>query len=744
MVSFKALIAASFVAALVASKEATIVYHRDDLAMNTCVQLIAKKVTFFAKTAKLANYCSTKNQPALGTMAHCLEQMNEEYPTSRQVFLKSCAAANASLSVEKYLAAYYNATQYMISAPKIVNKTIPLVNAPINFTQPAVHSAWRSLETRFINYNYASWFGIALLAYWFFVMLVAGLCNLVYFIAPGLVNSMRGSLINTFRKYVTLPALGGKSHSHGYMFMRLIQLYFPTRLELILIFGFWALAIIFNAVLIDGVSPNFVWAVKLAEIGRKIGDRSGIMCLYLIPANILFAGRNNFMLWLTNWPYSRFINIHKHVSRLIFLMVLLHTVGLTYNGKGVGKYYTRNAQAYVRWGYVALVAASIMMVQSMRTVRRNNYELFLACHIILAVLFIMGGWLHCEDPGYPEWFYAATAVWCLDRVVRICRLVIFGAQTANVQLLANETLRVTVDRPAWWKPYPGCIAYIHFLRATCFWQSHPFTIVSEKGTKQIVFYIKVKGGMTHGLYGYLSKQPNMSANIKVSIEGPYGAVSSAYKFANQVFLAGGNGIPGLYYQAMSAISKGNKQVNFYWVIRHYRSLEWFDQELMSFKDTGVKPIIYVTQPHTGLIEPSGDGGIYASDSDSDLAEERGLQDSTHSPVEENKTSDNDSDEKKAGSSLDDSDHHGDHHLPDIESNQYILAAKKRYAGIVEFREGRPDVYELVREEIHGATGPIAITTCAHPSMVDEARKSVAQNLNESQYRVDLYEELQNW
>ena len=43
------------------------------------------------------------------------------------------------------------------------------------------------------------------------------------------------------------------------------------------------------------------------------------------------------------------------------MMSIAHGVGMTYNGKGIGKYYTRNAKPYVRWGYVALVAMSIMV-----------------------------------------------------------------------------------------------------------------------------------------------------------------------------------------------------------------------------------------------------------------------------------------------------------------------------------------------------------------------------------------------
>lgn len=80
-----------------------------------------------------------------------------------------------------------------------------------------------------------------------------------------------------------------------------------------------------------------------------------------MPPLVLFAGRNNFMQWVSGWPYARFVYIHKWISRVVFMMSIAHAVGMTYNGKGIGKYETRNAKPYVRWGYVALVSMSLMI-----------------------------------------------------------------------------------------------------------------------------------------------------------------------------------------------------------------------------------------------------------------------------------------------------------------------------------------------------------------------------------------------
>ncbi|KAK6455032.1 ferric reductase [Scheffersomyces xylosifermentans] len=705
MVSLKqAAIATAFCLSFANAEVAFHIYHESEFAVMACTALVGKTALYFSKTDKI-KYCNVHNQPALGTYAHCIEQI--PYKDARKNFLDSCAPFN--LTEEQYLAAYNNATKYLTNttADPTFNKK-KIYNKPAILSPKKIVGAWKSEKGRWTNYNYAHYFGMVLMAYWYLVMFVAGLCNLTYFIAPNAVNSLTGGVVNAFRKYITLPATFNKSHAHHKQIFHYLLFLIPSRLETILVSGWIIMAIIFSAVKYTHDTPNVIWPQGAStEVGRKIADRTGLIVGWIVPTLVLFAGRNNFMQWLSGWSYSRFVLIHKWMSRIAFLLSITHGVGMTFNGKGLGKYETRNSKPYVRWGYVAIVCMAIMTVQSLMVFRRSNYELFLACHIILAVFFIAGGWIHTRNDGYHQWYICATAVWAFDRAVRLARLAFFGLRTAEVRLVANETLKVTVTRPAYWKPFPGCHAFIHFVRPTCFWQSHPFTIVdSVAETNTITFYIKVKGGVTHGLYQYLSKQPDNKANIKVTIEGPYGQRQAIQKYENAVFLAGGNGIPGLYYEATDIAKRSEKtNVKFYWVIRHYRSIEWFYTELCKFKNTNITPIIYVTQPHVGLTSPFISDNLNSSDEEEEEQEKK-------SDVAE-------------------------------ESGEYIAALKKNLS-FIEFREGRPDFYQIVAEEIKEANGPIGFASCAHGSMVDDARRSVADHLGDSKYRVELFEQIQAW
>lgn len=695
-------------ASVYAGKDGYQIYHADDFPVQACTGVIGKTATFFGEDVK-NGYCDIGNQPALGTMAECIEyMMNYKNKNSRKLFLKSCKKKN--LTEDQYFAALQNATDFGFvntTAEEGFNKST-LYYKPVLLTQKKVDKAYDAVATRWYNYNYAQWFGIALMCYWFGVLFIAGAINLCYFLFPSFIKSFKGGIVNAFRKYFTLPALFSKTHVHHKVVLKYLVVMFPTRLESIIVFGWFAMALIMCCTNYVHVVPNYIWPDKSNELGRKVADRTGQIVMWLMPPLVLFAGRNNFMQWISGWPYARFVYIHKWISRIVFFMSIAHAVGMTYNGKKLGKYETRFEEPYVRWGTVAIVAMGIMCFQSLMYFRRHNYELFVLIHILMAVFAIAGLWIHARPQHFHYFMIATVAVWVFDHVVRLARLASFGLRTAQVQLIANETVKVTVSRPAWWIPFPGCHAFIHFMRPTCFWQSHPFTIVdSVAENRTITFYLKVKGGMTHGLYQYLAKQPSQTASIKVSVEGPYGNPVAINRFESSVFIAGGNGIPGLYYEATSIAKRFGeaRSIKFYWVIRHYRSLEWFYQELQKLKDLpSITPIVYVTQPHVGLTEP-----IATELTDDELEQEE-------------------EQEKKSDS---------------YEKEDYIVKIRKQL-NHVEFREYRPDFYALVGEEIKETVTPLAIASCAHGSMADDVRKSVADHLNDSQYRIELFEQIQGW
>lgn len=71
--------------------------------------------------------------------------------------------------------------------------------------------------------------------------------------------------------------------------------------------------------------------VRHGEIGvidgtKLIADRSGVLALWNMPIFFLLAGRNDFLVWLTGWPYGTFHVFHKWIARVSALMAMVHSV----------------------------------------------------------------------------------------------------------------------------------------------------------------------------------------------------------------------------------------------------------------------------------------------------------------------------------------------------------------------------------------------------------------------------------
>lgn len=109
------------------------IYHYSEFSVQACSGYLGKLVTLFNSTTDKAGFCNVKNQPALGTMAECIELMPRE--DARAEFLKLCKKYN--LTEEAYLAALQNATEfgfYNTSADKDFNKK-KVFNKPILLTK---------------------------------------------------------------------------------------------------------------------------------------------------------------------------------------------------------------------------------------------------------------------------------------------------------------------------------------------------------------------------------------------------------------------------------------------------------------------------------------------------------------------------------------------------------------------------------------------------------------------------------
>ncbi|KAM5354771.1 hypothetical protein ACJ41O_001417 [Fusarium nematophilum] len=189
---------------------------------------------------------------------------------------------------------------------------------------------------------------------------------------------------------------------------------------------------------------------KTQQITGYLMYRIGVLSFAMAPLLILFSGRNLLLQWITNWPHSTFILLHRWIARLFTLQALLHTILAVAVYKDMGIYDAQAALPSWAWGVVGTLFACVMVVVSGLYFRRLSYEIFLLSHIFMAVLVIVGSWYHVvlrfeTLSGFTMWLWTACAVWFFDRLVRVLRILRVGVLRSKVTNIGDGYVRVDIQ-----------------------------------------------------------------------------------------------------------------------------------------------------------------------------------------------------------------------------------------------------------------------------------------------------------
>jgi hypothetical protein len=222
----------------------------------------------------------------------------------------------------------------------------------------------------------------------------------------------------------------------------------------------------------------------------------------MMPLVFLFAGRNNVLLWLTNWSHSTYMLLHRWIARVFCLQALLHSIVSLHLYIQNGRYPVDSKMPYWMWGIAGTVLVVVLTFGSGLYVRRFYYEAFLLSHIIMSVLLIVTLWYHAYElyrflGGYWIWLYVVSAVWAADRVLRIVRIVVTGPQQAKLTDLGGSDGFIRIDIPGVrWGNAPGLHAYFYFptvhrLRP---WENHPFSVLPSSMLRSSNYHGKSEAG----------------------------------------------------------------------------------------------------------------------------------------------------------------------------------------------------------------------------------------------------------
>lgn len=257
----------------------------------------------------------------------------------------------------------------------------------------------------------------------------------------------------------------------------------PTIGQSLYITMFIILNVILSSVSYRSFGQPHPWGFSEAgELLAYVGYRTGHISFALLPLTVLFSSRNNFLLWLTDWPFSTFLVLHRWVARVCAIQAVVHSITLLAAYISTGAYYTDVHTPYWIWGIVATLCLVILLFHSMIWFRRSSYEVFLVLHILLTAFTIAGCWYHVMywkgfTGMYEYWIYAVSAVWFFDRLVRVLRVCKNGIRRAKVTEISQDTVCVEVEGLRW-SPEPGYHAYVYFptLNPLRPWENHPFSI----------------------------------------------------------------------------------------------------------------------------------------------------------------------------------------------------------------------------------------------------------------------------
>ncbi|OAQ58601.1 ferric-chelate reductase [Pochonia chlamydosporia 170] len=540
-------------------------------------------------TAEPTRQCQSRNEYFMKTAAHCLETRCSSLPRQEleSFYVKQFPGTNKSA-----LAPDYQSYSTLIASIKPVPSQPLNATTILNYTavmpDDVYNSYYYTMQAYAKTERRGSWYAM--------VVFVSGA------IIPIGVSMLRflpwpERWLTKFNAFVIDPPLFGRKHDQPVWGLGAV----PTRGQAIFLLYMWVINVVSTVEGIHYVFPS-AWYTSTAEVSKTyIANRTGVMSCALLPLVMLYAGRNNLLLWLTNWSHSTFLLVHRWTAVLCMLHAVVHSALylnialLKYPG---WSYSEQSAELYWQLGIAATVAMVILCVISIQIVRRKSYELFLVLHILLAVVALAGTFYHINlkytsDYGYENWLIMSLAVWVFDRAMRLARSFRHGIKRAYLSPVDDEYYRLDIPNLS-----ASGHVYLHFPTISSWrvWENHPFSVASvsyrksklesmrqvnaatELGNKEVivsasgssssaasvseqgqpeqpgnsgvVLFVRKHAGMT----ALLSKRKVQEKGIPVLVEGSYDIGSTflqdqhptpTHDYPNLICIAGGVGITGV-------------------------------------------------------------------------------------------------------------------------------------------------------------------------------------------------------
>lgn len=326
-------------------------------------------------------------------------------------------------------------------------------------------------------------------------------------------------------------------------------------------------------------------------------NRAGFLALAQFPVVFLFATKNSILSLLLGPGngYEKLNFIHRMAGRAMFLAGCIH-----------GSLWIRNHLQYglsilgpqkETSGVASLALLCIIVLTSLRPVRRLFYEYFFVIHVLTYVAFFV---TICYHTIYASpWIFPPLAFYGADVLLRLFRYRIKDA-TLTAQDAHMTLIRVHNCDDGW---LAGQHVRLRVFFSNRVFESHAFTILSAPpsysclSSPGFILAARNDGDWTRALNDYTRKKQehlqinkksegDLGAFVQVMLDGPYGGSSVDLGLYESVFLvAGGSGVTftlGLLDDIVGRCVKlgrsqgeRTRRIEFTWCIKSFGQIEWF-------------------------------------------------------------------------------------------------------------------------------------------------------------------------
>ncbi|CAG8200313.1 unnamed protein product [Penicillium salamii] len=568
-------------------------------------------------------------------------------------------------------------------------------------------------------------FGWGIMGYWASVLVLGMISKACVTLQGGSQKrTPLESLCHLWRTHLTVPATFAPFSSKHQ------QLWYshaiPKRVDSLIVCGFWIVTIFLNCVNYESFTGNIQTPSLWQQTWQYTSDRTGILSYACLPFLWLFSGRNNVFLWATNFNNQSFITFHRHVAWACTLLAVVHSINYSvvfavYDGR----YWSVWVQEYWYMGVVATILMCFMLVQSMTWFRQHSYEIFLAIHLIFAVVVIVGLFIF-DGQEFVGYLWSPVGLWIIDRLARLFRIVycnlnvrfgknVFSGSHSTVTFNEeSDLIKIEVIPGISTSPKPGQHYFIYQGGVLKFWENHPFSlgawttaaVKSEDRSpateeSKLIFYIRPYDGWTRRLRDQCRKA-GAAFHPNLVIEGPYGHAEPMHYFDTNLIVVGGTGIAAAVPYLLSHLGRVKRRqtktsrIHLVWSIRQREMCDQvFTDDLQQIlRCNDIKITVYCTKLEKTLQRFSPDG----------------------------------------------------FETKDIVSATAATPVDSPSNG-VRLMPGRPNVAELLTAEVEeskASASSLGVLTCGPAQMADECRSSVYKAMKHGFHAIDYFEEAFGW